>query len=204
MTWKEFISKVKNDQHGLKNRLAVITKSKELFDLKNHFNQLEEDGRKFIAGLRNKLIVNGNVDEGLFGRMQSAEIFRNKIKENDTCISKALDQIPLQGQITKTHYNNYIKYFTKTISGNYIATASRLLAMKRPDIFVCLDSKNKSNLCKDFGIQQSEMTYDRYWTDIIERIFDSEWWLNPDPKNEQEERISETRAAFLDVLYYEE
>ena len=47
------------------------------------------------------------------------------------------------------------------------------------------------------------MTYDRYWTDIIERIFDSDWWLNPDPKNEQEEQISETRAAFLDALYYE-
>ena len=203
MTWKEFISKVKNDPHGHKNRLAVVTKSKELFDCKDHFNQLEEDERKFIAGIPNKLIVDENVDWGLFGSMKGAGIFKNKIKENDTNISKALDQIPLQGQITKTHYDNYIKYFTKTFSGNYIATASRLLAMKRPDTFVCLDSKNKSNLCKDFGIQQSEMTYDRYWTDIIERIFDSEWWLNPTPKNEQEEKISETRAAFLDALYYE-
>jgi hypothetical protein len=76
--------------------------------------------------------------------------------------------------------------------------------MKRPDTFICLDSKNKSNLCKDFGINQSEMNYERYWTDIIERIFDSEWWINPNPSNEQDRMISETRAAFLDALYYDD
>ncbi len=203
MTWKEFISKVKNDTHGIKNRLAVVTKSKELFESKKHFNQLENDERKFIAGLRNQLPVEKNVDWGLFGSMKGAAIFATKIIAKDTNISKALDQIPLQGQITKTHYDNFIKHYRKTFSGSYIATATRLLAMKRPDTFVCIDSKNRAKLCKHFGIQQSEMTYERYWTDIIERIFDSEWWLNPEPKNEQEERVSETRAAFLDALYYE-
>lgn len=203
MTWRDFISKIKNDPHGPKNRLVIIIKSKELFNSKDHFNQLEEDKRKFIAGLHNKLKVNRNVDAGLFGSMQSAQHFRDKIRENDINISKALDQIPLQGQITKTHYDNYIKHFTKTFLGNYIGTASRLLAMKRPDIFVCFDSKNRSRLCKDFDIIKSNMTYDRYWTDIIEKIFDSDWWLNPDPKNKQEELISKSRAAFLDALYYE-
>jgi len=204
MTWREFMSQVKNDPHGLENRLGVITKSKELFDSKDHFNLLEEDGRKFIAGIPNKLKVDANIDWGLFGSMKGAGIFKNKIIENNTNISKALDQIPLYGQITKTHYDNYIEYFKKTFSGNSIATATRLLAMKRPDTFVCLDSKNKSNLCKDFGITQSGMTYSRYWTDIIVRIFDSDWWINPEPKNEQEENISKARAAFLDAKYYEE
>lgn len=206
MSWNEFILKVKNEPfqqvHGPNNRLKIVTKSRELFSKEAHFYLLDEDERKFIAGVPNKL--DGNLDWGLFGSMKGSGIFQRKIKENNTNISKALDHIPYQGQITKTHYDNFIKNFRKTFPGNYIGTASRLLAMKRPDTFICLDSRNKSNLCKAFGIQQSEMTYDRYWTDIIERIFDSEWWLNPDPKNEQEEQISEARAAFLDALYYEE
>ena len=86
-----------------------------------------------------------------------------------------------------------------------IATASRLLAMKRPDVFVCFDNENKSKLCKDFGITQSNMTYERYWDEIIERIFDSEWWNSPKPdENEKNIGIWRGRAAFLDSLYYEE
>ncbi len=205
MTWEEFASKVNDEpQHGPEKRLKVLTKSRELFDKVAYlsFNELDEDERKFIAGIRNKLTVREDVDWGYFGSMEGAGKFKHKIKGNDINISNALDQIPLKGQITRTHYDNYIKHFTKAFSGNCIGTATRLLAMKRPDTFVCLDSKNKSNLCNDFGIQQSEMTYERYWTNIVERIFDSEWWLNPDPKNEQEGQIGETRAAFLDALYY--
>ena len=152
----------------------------------------------------NKLDIDGAKDWGYFGSMKGAGIFKTKIKANDIIISKALDQIPLSGQITKKHYDNYIKYFTQIFSGNYIATATRLLCMKRPDTFVCFDSKNRSALCKDFGIIQSEMDYERYWDDIVERIYDSDWWQNPNPENENEEKVSEARAAFLDSLYYEE
>ena len=205
MTWNEFMIKVRNEiSHGLDRRLRVIEIAKELFESVNHFDQLTEDKRKFIAGIPNKLKLDGADDWGYFGSMKGAGIFKNKIKKNDQNISKALDQIPQSGQITRTHYNNFIKYFTETFTGNYIAPATRLLTMKRPDTFVCFDSKNKSNLCKDFDILQSEMKYDRYWEDIVERIHDSDWWLNPSPKTEQEERVSQARAAFLDSLYYEE
>jgi hypothetical protein len=83
-----------------------------------------------------------------------------------------------------------------------LATATRLLCMKRPDIFVCFDSENRSKMCKDFGIVQTRMSYNRYWDDIIERIYDSDWWNNTAPKNNIEREISEARAAFLDSMYY--
>lgn len=203
-SWDKFMKGIRNEtSHGLDGRLRVIEIAKNLFDKVDHFKELTEDERKFIAGIPNKLEIDGAEDWGYFGSMKGAGIFKNKIKENDKNISKALDQIPLSGQITKKHFENYIKCFTQTFTGNYIATATRLLCMKRPDTFVCFDSKNRSTLCKDFGIVQSEMDYDRYWDDIVERIYDSDWWQNPDPKNETEERISEARAAFLDSLYYE-
>ena len=204
-SWGEFMNEVRNDPtHGLDRRLRVIEIAQELFENVNHFNELTEDQRKFIAGIPNKLDIDGAEDWGYFGSMKGAGIFKNKIKENDRNVSKALDQIPLSGQITKRHYDNFIKHFTQTFTGNYIATATRLLCMKRPDTFVCFDSKNRSALCKDFGIIQSEMDYERYWDDIVERVYDSDWWQNPNPKNDTEEIVSEARAAFLDSLYYEE
>lgn len=204
-SWEEFMKEIRNEtSHGLDRRLRVIRIANSLFKKVAHFNELTEDERKFIAGIPNKLDIDGAEDWGFFGSMKGAGIFKNKIKENDNNISKALDQISLSGQITKKHYENYINYFTQTFSGNYIATATRLLCMKRPDTFVCFDSKNRSALCKDFGIIQSEMDYDRYWDDIVERIYDSDWWQNPNPKNETEEKVNEARAAFLDSLYYEE
>jgi len=204
-SWDEFMKEVRSEPtHGLDRRLRVIEIAQELFESVNHFNELTEDQRKFIAGIPNKLDLDGAEDWGYFGSMKGAGIFKNKIKENDRNISKALDQIPLSGQITKRHYDNFIKYFTQTFTGNYIATATRLLCMKRPDTFVCFDSKNRSALCKDFGIIQSEMDYERYWDDIVERVYDSDWWQNPNPKNDTEQKVSEARAAFLDSLYYEE
>lgn len=130
--------------------------------------------------------------------------FKNRIIENEIRISEALDEIPLSGQITKAHYDRYIRHFSTVFKGNYIGTSTRLLAMKRPDIFVCLDNKNRKALCEAFGIKKSNLDYESYWDDIVLRIYDSDWWLNPQPKDDLEKRISSSRAALLDSLYYEE
>ena len=205
MDWKEFIQKVRQERHhSLDSRIKVLEIAKDLFKKADSFSQLETDERKFIAGIDNNTIEIHGVDCKYFGSMIGSGKFKNKIIENDSDISKALDEIPLSGQITKRHYDRFLDYYSKSFDGNFLGTATRLLAMKRPDIFVCLDSKNKSALCKDFEIVQSGLDYQRYWDDIILRIYDSEWWLNPDPKSETEKRVSDSRAAFLDSLYYEE
>jgi HKD family nuclease len=203
--WKQFMEEVdKEGSENLSKRLKVIEIAQELFNKVNHFDQLTEDERKFIAGIPNKLDIEGADDWAYFGSMRGAGFFKNKIKQNDHNISKALDQIPLGGQITKKHYDDFIKYYTKVFPGNYIATATRLLCMKRPDIFVCFDSKNRSALCTDFGIVQKGMNYEKYWEDVIARIYDSNWWKNPDPKNNSEKKVSGARAAMLDSIYYEQ
>lgn len=210
-TWKKFIELVNSEtSHGLTKRLRVMEIAKQLFEKAKHFNQLTEDERKFLAGAPNNLGIKGAEYWGYFGSMKGNGVFVNKIIENDILITKALSQIPLLGYITKNHFQNFLKYYDRCFEGtrldgaNKLSTATRLLCMKRPDTFICFDSKNKSKLCKDFGIVQSGMNYQRYWDDIIERIYDSEWWQNPYPKNEQELKVNDARAAFLDSLYYEE
>lgn len=201
MTWGEFIERIKKqDLHGIEPRLKVIDIAQELFASVNHFYELEVSKRKFIAGVTTDYAV----DWGFFGSMIGRGNYVHEIIVNNVDISNALDQIPLSGQITRTHYDNFVKYFKKVFSGNYIGVASRLLAMKRPDVFYCLTSKNQKKFCKDFSIRKAEINYNGYWDHIIERIYDSEWWLHPLTSTNQEIKISNARAAFLDAIYYEE
>jgi HKD family nuclease len=204
-TWDEFVDNVyEKGLQDVKSRIRVIEIAKELFNKAKHFNELEDDERKFIAGIPNNLMVtiDGAEDWAYFGSMKGAGMFKKQINDNSELISKALDQIPLNGQITKTNYDNFLEYFQTALPGNYLATSTRLLAMKRPDVFICYDSKNNYALCKDFGITRNGMNNERYWNEIILRIYDSDWWQNPAPKSEIEIKISLARSAFLDSLYY--
>lgn len=83
--------------------------------------------------------------------------------------------------------------------------ASRLLAMKRPDVFVCLDSKNETKLQDSFRIAKrvKHKDYEKYWDSIIVPIMSSPWWTSSPPPSGVEREVWQARAAFLDCLYYE-
>ena len=109
---------------------------------------------------------------------------------------------PLVGEVTEEHFDRFRALFRDAFQGSDLATATRLLAMKRPDYFVCLDSKNRDGLCKAFGISKN-VSLDNYWPKIVARIIDSAWWNAPEPPEGLERRIWRCRAAFLDVRFYE-
>jgi hypothetical protein len=157
--------------------------------------------RKTVAGLPNDF----NDHWGWFGSMKGAGCFHQAVIENNPHLSAALDLIPLDGGVTREHYNSYVKEFIKAFpDGRHgVGVASRLLALKRPDYFVCLDSKNKAQLCKDFDIKQTGMTYERYWDDVVCRIVDSVWWREPKPTDRKAIRVWLGRAAMLDAIFYQ-
>jgi hypothetical protein len=202
MNWEDYAQKVLNDKYNsVDERLRILEKAQKIFHDYSRFEEMPTIVRKAIAGTYNGL-KDGD-DWYYFGSMQGAGRFKNRIIENDKKISLALDQIPLSGQVTRTHFEEYLRYFLTESDLNPIATATRLLTLKRPDIFVCLDNMNIRSLSKAFEIPHSEVTLEKYWDLIIERIFDSEWWLNPRPRNQIEQKISNNRSAMLDSLYYE-
>ncbi len=71
-----------------------------------------------------------------------------------------------------------------------------------PFYFVCFDAANRHGLCEAFGIMLNGHDYEGYWDSIVERILISQWWSSPRPKEPQEIKVWDGRAAFLDSLYY--
>ena len=199
MTWKEFICEVSLHEPEYGERCELLELVHKNFKDTPLFGDMEIGVRRTIAGLPNKY----NNNWSWFGKMQRAHIFKIAIDDNNPNISSALDNIPISGPVTKGQYNAYLEEFsnaTRFING--VATASRLLAMKRPDYFVCLDSKNKEGLCESFGIAQG-INYNSYWEEIIERIMDSVWWNEPRPNNGEDWNVWDGRAAMLDAIFYE-
>ena len=206
LTWQEYLYQLSQTDYNLEEPLAVLKLARELFS-KNSFQSLDPEARKFIAGFPNEMSHPVGNHWGYFGSMKGSGVFNNLL--GSSSISKALDQIPYTGTITRSQYDSFVKAFQSTFKGtrldgaNNLGTATRLLCLKRPDTFICFNSRNRSRLCKDFGIVQSGMNFDRYWNDIILRIYDSSWWQFPKPKNSFEQQISECRVAFLDMFYYD-
>jgi hypothetical protein len=203
MSWDSFYKLAdRNDEHTLKERCILLEKSREQFNSKSSFCDMDEGPRYMIAGLRTDYYK----DCRWFGSMVGSGKFYAAIKRNDPNISLALDAIPLNRRVSKSDYDGYISKFVDAFpDGRHgIATATRLLALKRPDQFVCFDSKNRQKLCNDFGIKSSGMDYQRYWDEIIERITDTVWWNSTAPVGGLERSVWRGRAAMLDAIFYAE
>jgi hypothetical protein len=76
--------------------------------------------------------------------------------------------------------------------------------MRRPDYFVCVDSKNRLGLYKILGISERDVTVESYWETVVEPLLDTPWWQSERPSGDKdEETIWDGRVAMVDALFYE-
>lgn len=205
MSWNDFFQAVTNerDERGdstLDRRLFVLDQAKKRFNHHRHFKDMPKETRYEVAGI----VRDKTSEHGWFGSMSGAGKFKGAVNRNDIHLSKALDRIPSQGSVTRKQYLAYVKEFLKAFpkGGGGIATATRLLAMKRPDVFVCLDKENERRLCEAFDSPQS-VTWEAYWDVIITQIQACRWWKGRRPVSGREASVWDGRAAFLDAMFYE-
>lgn len=203
--WSEYSKRVKNDKNNSFDvRLEQLNKATEYFK-SSTFANMTASKRKQLAGISNKDNNNPNIDWMYFGHMVSPR-FKTRINEDYFDISESLECIPLVGKVTKKDYMCYIQYFQEHSGYGYgISTISRLLTMKRPDVFFCVTGENKNALYEDFGIEKDIKSheYERYWDEIIQRIHKSEWFNIKEPSDVVEKNLWNKRVAMLDAIFYE-
>jgi hypothetical protein len=146
---------------------------------------------------------------GGFGSMGGNGDFAGLIKRQDRQLSAALDCIPRKDPVTLQDFEEYCRRFRKAFTeanahhvGEY-PTATRLLAMKRPDTFVCANGKNKRNLAKALNFAPTTLSLANYWERIIVPIQSSPWYNASRPSGDDSE-LWDYRVAMLDTIYYDE
>ncbi|HBM90456.1 MAG TPA: hypothetical protein DD400_01050, partial [Rhodospirillaceae bacterium] len=206
LNWVEYYKLIQKDKfHSFSGRIQLLKTANKYFSSQEHFSNLTQVERREIAGVATSNQTDKDIDWGWFGSMVGAGRFQNRINSNNQFISKSLDSIPLKGKVNRSNYTEFVNTFHQAFpdGGSGVAIASRLLAIKRPDYFVCLDRQNKVNLCNEFGLPQT-ISFDSYWDDIIERILDSVWWSSEKPNIKTQSLAWRCRAAMLDALFFEE
>ncbi len=209
MDWADYAKQVRGSKHhDPKKSLELLAIARRWFAGTQSFAALSASQRKAIAGTigeYQKLDADLNRDWGWFGSMRGAGDFANRIEENDRFLARALDGIPRTGEVTRDHFEKYCEAFRRAFVNSSrtggVPTATRLLAMKRPDTFLCVSSPNILEAAKALGFARTTLKLDNYWERVVKPIRLSRWHNADKPPNGEGE-LWEARAAMLDVLFY--
>lgn len=210
MSWFEYVRSVRSEKvHNYSGRLAILRECQRLVSSVSSFGDLTPNEWKAIAGVigeQQKLSSGLNDhDWGWFGSMKGMGDFANRVAERDPYLAVALDGIPRHGDIDEDQYNEFCKNFLLAFqssqrTGSY-PTATRLLAMKRPDVFVCISKPNLAGIADGLGFAKSTLTLENYWSRVIEPIRLSPWFNAPRPSG-IDAGLWDGRVAMLDAIFY--
>jgi hypothetical protein len=212
MSWQDYVDAVKRSRtHNMKKRLKLLRVCQEMFARVSSFSELSTLEWKAIAGVIGE---RQQIEGGLgghewtwFGSMKGMGDFANRVSEKDRALSNAVDAIPRSGNITKFQYEVFCEHFIRAFENSTrkggVPTASRLLAMKRPDMFVCISKPNKQGISNDLAFSASTLNLENYWERVVEPIGRSPWFNEERPVSGQLADLWDGRVAMLDAIYYE-
>ena len=117
ITWQEFFWHVQHEQHiglrGMLNidgRIKVLKAARDRFHSHPHFKNMTKKTRKELAGF---VVGAGEIRWTQFGSTKGAGYFKHEINQNNPYISRALDQIPLEGNLNRKQYQGFIDTLQK-------------------------------------------------------------------------------------------
>lgn len=211
MDWAAFIHEARKDpNHHFETRMKFLRYLQTLFAREQSFESLTVSEWKAVAGIVHPdAVANSGLEKyqiGWFGSMQGSGSFTKLIANKDSRIAKAIDCIPRRGPVKEEDFNRFCVLFESAFAdsartGRY-PTATRLLAMKRPDLFVCVNNGNKASLAEALHFAPSTLSLVNYWERVIEPISLAKWYNAPRPEGADEEAW-DCRAALVDAIHYE-
>ncbi|MFT5636735.1 MAG: hypothetical protein ACI89T_002204 [Cognaticolwellia sp.] len=144
-----------------------------------------------------------------FAGTRGAKTFHQLLKSHPKDFDQALDHIPLDGDVTLADYQNFVNAY-KAIFATHtneekapLSAATRLLAMRRPDQFIALNSGKIDTLSQGLGlVKLNNQSFDDYWHEMIEAIRNTQWWRSEMPSDEVELQLWQNRAILIDLFLF--
>lgn len=196
--WAEFRKAVTSTERFVDNGgnevIEALSELHQLLRKKDYLSMSDEERKKLLG-------TSGNY--AWLGDMKRARIFMRDRDMNAKRVSAALAEIPLDRKVsvTKDHYDAFLHHWRK-IPHAAIGVATRLLAVRRPDVFCSVNGRSKDNLSRALG--KRTISLDNYWDDCIGVLHQSAWWNAPRPANARQATWWDDRMALIDFLVCEE
>ncbi len=168
LEWPELYQRMQAEpDNRFQDRLALLEQTRGIFASHPSLREMSPAERKGICGTAKR----DKVEWKLFGSMAGSLVLKKRIRDNDLVLSQALDLIPATGPVSRQHYDSYVSALRRTFAYKSgfqgLAVATRLLCIKRPDFFVCIDGKNEEGLAEALGLKPSKLKIDTYWDAVI-------------------------------------
>lgn len=194
--------------HDVDKSLELLAIARRWYAENATFADFSTPQRKAVAGIIGKYQKIGpdlNRDWGWFGSMRGMGDFANRVDNGDAALVRAIDGIPRSGDVTRAQYERFCSQFRKAFASSTrtggVPTASRLLAMKRPDTFLCVCKPNIGLASEVLGFARTTLDLGNYWERVVEPIRSAVWY-NADKPDGVDGELWEGRAAMLDALFY--
>ena len=196
------------DRSGMLNDIQEIFK--KLDDSNIKFENLELDERRMIIGnnkdVNNKYRAFGGLASG--GKAQQILLNQDDTKNTELrSIIEELDKIELLNEDNMCHpvSETIVRNIVKTvmgIEGCGISTATRLLAVKRPDLFLCVNDGNQNSIKELFGFRISGKYEIDNYIKLLKMIYNTDYFNHKLTKEEKQDEalvtISKYRVVLLD------
>ena len=148
-----------------------------------------------------------NFDVQWFGQTKTAKGFHELLSVNPAAFDDALSKIPDEGEVTQSQFADFVGGFMVAIMSTgekpTLAVATRLLAMKRPDQFITINSTKIDELCQGLNIAKVKLhDFEGYWTDVIGTIRTMPWYNSEQPSDESELALWNNRVVLMDLLFW--
>lgn len=150
-------------------------------------------------GIRQGVCGSGGESLGWFGSMRGAGYFKQLVNGGAAELSSALDAVPLDGEIDFDLVGDASEK-ALAIYGVALGVWTRLLCVKRPGVFVSVNSANRTRVREVFG--KSPTTINSYLA-LVHRIHEFPWARSESPADPAEREVWEARVGLLDALLYE-
>lgn len=226
LSWSQFEQYIKGQNGRILNNakyspLPVISQGRwsyldELSACLTHFAQYPKFATMPMAARQQVAGTLPPNTERWFGWMGAAGCFMSLVNNNPHILAQWLDPVPAQGPVTVSQIYQYIVGMI-TLPGVALATATRLLATKRPDYCLPITSTNYANLrlspkigpmCPSLNIKKKTDTQEigriatRYG-DMLSMIWATPWWASPMPTTRGwGQDLWQGRVAMLDAIFY--
>ncbi|WNC73302.1 hypothetical protein RGQ13_04735 [Thalassotalea psychrophila] len=209
--WPIFYSIVK-EQAELQSLTERVTLMDYVAQLRNQsLEQMIEEDRLVFSG-KHTVKHDPSIfqfDVEWFGSTKGAKTFHNLLQSHPQDFDLALANIPLEGAVSKDQYQAFVKDYKAIFSRRTdnekapLVVATRLLAMRRPDVFINITNNNLSVLCQGLNIAKfNNQDFDSYYNDMVLSLHCFHWHNQAAPTDEQELQLWNIRAILVDLFLF--